>query len=401
MQDDGPRLTFLGKAFLVGFMLICAAGAWWLFNRGDSEVANQPSAPAGGESNSTTSSRSEAKTVVRIAYGTEKRRWLTYAVDKFAETRDGKSIGIDLIPLGSLEGARETVKGDKKIHVWSPASSAFKNVFLNEWELSHGGNPIAREERLALTPMVFVMWKDRFDEFEKKQGALNFETIRQAVNEPGGWDTIAGKPEWGFFKFGHTNPNQSNSGMLALTLMAHHYHDKTTPLELQDIVNAEFQTWLKGIEGNVTGLINSTGNMMRDMVLKGPASYDCIFVYENVAIDYLKNAEGRWGKLHVVYPDINMWNDNPYYVIDAPWTSSAEKKAAEKFLDFLMSEVIQKQSLTHGFRPGNPAIPVIGPDSPFTRFEEYGMTVQINSVAEPPKAEAITNLLTGWQRLRN
>ena len=401
MQDDGPRLTFLGKAFLVGFMLICGAGAWWLFNRGDGEVSRQPVAPSGGEGNATTPTRSEARTVVRIAYGTEKRRWLTHAVEKFSESREGKSVEIDLIPLGSLEGARETVRGEKKIHVWSPASSAFKNVFLNEWELSHGGNPIAREERLALTPMVFVMWKDRFDEFEKRHGSLNFETIRQAMNEPGGWDTIAGKPEWGFFKFGHTNPNQSNSGMLALTLMAHHYHDKTTPLELQDIVNAEFQTWLKGIEGNVTGLINSTGNMMRDMVLKGPASYDCIFVYENVAIDYLKNAEGRWGKLHVVYPDINIWNDNPYYVIDAPWTSSAERKAAEQFLDFLMSESIQKQSLTHGFRPGNPAIPVIGPDSPFTRFEEYGMTVQINSVAEPPKAEAITNLLTGWQRLRN
>ena len=46
-------------------------------------------------------------------------------------------------------------------------------------------------------------------------------------------------------------------------------------------------------------------------MLKGPSSYDAVFVYESVAIDYLKNAEGRWGALHIIYPAYNMWNDNP------------------------------------------------------------------------------------------
>src|SRR5262249_57845261 len=73
---------------------------------------------------------------------------------------------------------------------------------------------------------------------------------------------------------------------------------------------------------------NSTGNMMRDMVLKGPSSFDAVFVYESVAIDYLKNAEGRWGQLRAIYPKLNMWSDNPYYVLDTPWTTDAQKKAA-------------------------------------------------------------------------
>ena len=53
-----------------------------------------------------------------------------------------------------------------------------------------------------------------------------------------------------------------------------------------------------------------------------------------------------------------MWNDNPYYVLDAPWSSAEQREAAEAFLDFLLSEPVQQQSLEHGFRPGNPAVPV-------------------------------------------
>lgn len=403
-NDDSPGLTFLGKLVLLLIMAACATAAWWLIQgrqSGDpAATGNDPVATKSGESSPT--SGAGTRTVVRVAYGTEKKRWLQWAVNEFGKTKDGDKIQIDLLPMGSLEGARATIAGNEKIHVWTPASSAYRNVFVDEWQLKYGGgNPIAREENLALSPMVFVFWKERFEPFVAKYGQVDFDTIGKALHEPGGWGAIASKPEWGFFKFGHTNPNESNSGLLTLALMAHQFHDKTAPLELSDIVDPAFQQWLSRIEGSVSGLSNSTGNLMRDMVLKGPASFDSVFVYENVAIDYLKNAEGRWGSLQVVYPKINLWNDNPYYIINAEWTSSAERKAAETFLDYLMSEPVQAQSLVHGFRPGNPAIAVNGADSPFTLFATYGLQINLPIIAEPPKAEAINNLLTGWQRIRS
>jgi len=412
-QDDGPKLTLLGKLFILAFMGICGFGAWWLIMKdrdgggNDAVVGGGTEPPVSHNSPSSPDSpapspQSEDQTVVKIAYGTEKKRWLHWAVEEFEKTKDGGKIEIDLLPMGSLEGARATVAGDEEIHVWSPASGAYRNVFVDEWQLKYsGGNPIAREEALALSPMVFVIWKERHDAFIANYGEMNFDTISEALNDPGGWSSIAEKPEWGFFKFGHTNPNQSNSGMLALTLMAHHFHQKTQPLEMRDIVNPEFQQWLRKIEGAVSGLSNSTGNMMRDMVLKGPATYDCVLVYENVAIDYLKNAEGRWGQLHIVYPKLNMWNDNPYYIIDAEWTSKEQRKAAETFLDFLMSSDVQQQSLVHGFRPGDPAVSIKEPESPFTKYSQYGIRIDVPAVADPPTAEAINNLLTGWQRIRN
>ena len=156
----------------------------------------------------------------------------------------------------------------------------------------------------------------------KKYKVVSLDTINQALQEKTGWDAIAHQPDWGLFKFGHTHPNQSNSGLMTIVLAAYSYHHKTKDLTVRDVVNADFQQWLGTLERGTSGLTNSTGNMMKEMVLKGPSSYDAAMVYENVAIDFLKNAEGRWGQIRVVYPEYNAWNENPYYIINAPWSTA-------------------------------------------------------------------------------
>jgi ABC-type sulfate transport system substrate-binding protein len=176
------------------------------------------------------------------------------------------------------------------------------------------------------------------------------------------------------------------------------FSGKTKDIGLSDVVNPNFGIWMASLESGVSGLSNSTGNMMRDMVLRGPSSYDALFVYENVAIDYLKSAQGRWGDLRIIYPHVNLWNDNPFCILDAPWSTSEQKRAAGIFLDFLMSDPIQRAALDHGFRPGNLNVPVKTPDSPFVRYESSGLKIELGSVCESPKAEVINNLLGLWQR---
>jgi len=282
--------------------------------------------------------------------------------------------------------------------VWSPASAAYKDTFVQEWQVKYGGDPIAKEESLALSPMVFVMWEERYQAFVQKYKTVSFTTIGQALEEKGGWDSIAQKPEWGFFKFAHTHPNQSNSGLITLVLMAYDYHKKARGLILKDIVDVGFQNWMQQIERGISSFPNSTGNMMKEMILKGPSSFDVIFVYESVAIDYLKNAEGRWGALHIIYPQYNIWNENPYYIINAQWVTKDRRKAAEDFLNFLYSDAVQKESLNHGFRPGNPAVPIKFPGSPFVQFVNSGLRIDVGTTCDPPTAEVISNLLASWQR---
>ena len=95
-----------------------------------------------------------------IAYGTEKQRWLEWAVQEFAKTRDGKRIKINLIPMGSLEGAHALLNGDQRIQVLSPASSLYKDTFVQEWQVKYSTNPILKEEPIALTPMALgLVWR--------------------------------------------------------------------------------------------------------------------------------------------------------------------------------------------------------------------------------------------------
>jgi len=393
-----PRLTAAGKLVVFLFVIGCLYGAWRLFTKrpiapfgaGDPAAAASPAAK--GEEGG-------AEVEIGIAYGTEKERWLQWAAGEFAKTREGNRIKVNLIPMGSLEGAQAVLGGDTRIHAWSPASAVYKDIFLEDWQVRRGGGkPILREENLALSPMVFVMWAERHEAFVRKYGEVSFKTLAQALAEPGGWEAVAGKPEWGLFKLGHTHPNQSNSGLVTLVLMAYDYYGKSRELTLRDILDPGFQDWARKFERGVTGLSNSTGNMMREMVLKGPSAYDAVVVYESVAIDYLKNAEGRWGSLKVVYPARNLWNENPFYILDAPWSSPEQREAAGRFLDFLLTEPIQRQALAHGFRPGNPAVPVRFAGSPFMVFQPYGLSVDLGTMCDPPRAEVLNNLLQWWQR---
>ena len=359
-----------------------------------------PLSPQNRAEPSTPSPSSSDVVKIGVAYGTEKRNWFEWAVKEFASSEDGRKIRVKLIPTGSMEAAHRILSGDKEIHVWSPASGLYRETLLRDWEARNKGkpSPIAKEECLALTPMVFVMYKSRFDAFTIKCPELSFRTIGFALKARAGWGSIAERPEWGRFKFSHTHPNQSNSGLMTLLLLAYEFHNKTGGLTVADVMNPEFQEYLARLEHGVTGLSNSTGNLMREMVLRGPSTYDVLMVYEAVVIDSFESPEGRWGPLFAVYPKYNLWSDNPYYVLNTPWTTPVTQKAAETFLRFLMSVPAQTKAMTHGFRPGNPSVPMNGKDSPFVRYQKYGLKINIPSVCEAPSVEVIENLQQSWIR---
>jgi hypothetical protein len=341
---------------------------------------------------------SQTRIDIGVAYGTEKRTWLEWATHEFAATEAGRRIHVQLIPLGSLEAAHAILDGDRRIHVWSPASSLYRETFVRDWEAKYQSQPILEEEPLALTPMVLVMWKSRYEAIRAKVPHVSLRTIRHAMRAAEGWNTIAAKPAWGRFKFGHTHPNQSNSGLMTLIVLAYEFHGKSAGLTVSDIMSQEFQDFLTDFRTGLAGVSNSTGNMMKEMALKGPTKYDALFVYESVAIDYLGHAEGRWEPLRVMYPQCNLWNDNPYYILSTPWTTTAHQEAAGIFLKFLLSAPIQERALDHGFRPANPAVRLKGPNSPFEKLAAYGLSVDLPLVCEVPSREVVDNLQQSWLR---
>lgn len=393
-MTEEPQLTCLGKTFIFLFILACIGGAYLVFTHRTpwSSSGKNPSPP--GFASSSAGDGLE----VGIAYSTEKQRWLEFAVQQFGQTRDGKHTKVNLIPMGSLEGAHALVNGDQRIQVWAPASSLYRDIFIQQWQARYNRNPIFQEQSLVLSPMVFVIWDERYQPFLQKYKAVSFAALSEALQEKTGWDGIAQRPEWGLFKFGQADPRESNSGLLALVLAAYSYHHQTRGLEPKDVVDVGFQNWLQAFEHGVSGLSNRTGDLMNEMLVRGPSAYDGLFVYESLAIDSLSHPVGRWGQLRVVYPEYNAWNENPYYIIDAAWSSPEQRKAAQTFFDFLRSEALQKEALRDGFRPVHPNVPITFPDSPFVKYADYGFRTDVARNWEPPRPEVVNELLQSWRR---
>ncbi len=406
---SSPAASRMTRRVAAGLFLtgLAGAGGYWFLGRerngGRPGDAGRPRAE-----NDIVVPPPIAPVELNIAYGTEKRLWLEAALERYEQTPEGKLSKINLIGLGSVAGANAVIDGPGKtpIHVWSPASSAYRDAFERDWRQKHDRSPILKAEDLALTPMVFVLWKSRYQPFIAKYGKIDFQTLGQAMRELDGWGAIAGKPEWGHVKFGHTDPATSNSGLLALVLMAYDFAHKRRGLSKSDVTSHGFLEWLANFEREVTrqsgSLTASTGTLMEQMVTRGPSQYDGIFVYENLTIDFLEQARNRWGdegELAVVYPEPNIWNEHPYYVLDVPWSTPAHREAAESFLEFLTSEPIQRRALDHGFRPGNPAVGVNFPESPIVKRAAQGLKVAVPAVCEPPTAEVVSSLLDAFSRL--
>jgi hypothetical protein len=362
--------------------------------------ASKPAAPAAGL-------LTEPEAVeINVAYGTEKQQWLEAATAEFQKTGAGRRITVNLFGMGSMEGAQAVLEGPQPtpIHVWSPASSAYRDHFERDWRAKHQNkSPIKKSENLALTPMVFVMWESRREHFLKRYSKVSFQTIAAAITETGGWGSIAGRADWGRFKFGHTHPGRSNSGLLTLVLLAYEFSHKEHNLTRSDITHPEFNAWLESFERGVArpggSLNHSTGTLMRETVLRGPSHFDCLLIYENLAIAYLGAAKDRWGELHVDYPEPNIWNEHPYYILDVPWSNSRQQAAAAEFLKFLMSAPIQKHALEHGFRPGNPDVSVRFEESPLIRQANHGVRIDLPRMCEPPKDEVLQALLALSRRI--
>jgi len=332
-----------------------------------------------------------------IAYGTEKKEWLQWAVEEFAKTEDGKQININLIPMGSVEGAEAILKQDdaaKKIHVWSPASGVVLDLLVDKWP---EGDPIHSDAILALTPMVIVMWAERYQEFVNKYKEVNFKTIAAALSETTGWAGIADKPEWGMFNFAHTKPTHSNSGLLALVLMAYDYANLYRDIKPEHIMEQGFISWLKSLETTASTQETSTGNLMKKFIQRGPSELDAVIVYENLALSNLEAAKKRWGQVKVVYPTRSVWNDNPYYILNVPWSSADQRTAAQLFQQFLLSPAAQKKARDEFlFRPANIDLPILDDSSAFNPLQEV---IQLNvATITRPSAEVLNQLIQIWQR---
>lgn len=305
----------------------------------------------------------------------------------------------DQTPETLTDAEREALK--KFPVAWIPdsrylvelANAAYKerlgrDVFLTDGEY--------RARPIAISLFTWGLYNSRADVLEQKFGEINWEAIHDAAVAAGGWPELGGQPAWGFFKLVVPNPSRNVGGLAAMIAAAGEYYGRTN-ISVEDVVNPEFQKWLKELMGAVTDFSSSSAYTAEDFALFGYSVGDGGQLLES---DLLQNMQGiltRWeDPLALYYPEYLTWFDFPFTVWVGPETTALQKNAALEFQRYLLSDEQQKAALAYGLRPANPNIPVdASDDSLFIKWADQGVlpVVPRTTAMRSPDRETLLALL--------
>jgi Ca-activated chloride channel homolog len=344
------------------------------------------------------------RVTVSIIYGSEKKEWLEPLVAQFNaagnKTAEGKLIVVESTPMGSIESVRGIIEGTLQPTVWSPASSVYIPVANAEWRKTHSGDLVTGNPKdLVLSPVVIAMWRPMAQALGWPDKAIGWADIAELATSEEGWSAY-GHPEWGDFKFGHTHPAYSNSGIVSIIAEAYAGAGKQRGLTEADLDDPEVRRFMTDVEKSIIHYGTSTGFFGERMFERGPSYLSAAVLYENLVVaQEAKRLSGQSSQIPVVaiYPkEGTFWSNHPYVVVNAPWVTEEQREAAGIFETFLLDRPQQLLSLEYGFRPADPSIPLTAPLN-----AEHGIDIsQPKTVLEVPSAAVIDKIQTLWRETK-
>jgi Ca-activated chloride channel family protein len=177
-----------------------------------------------------------------FAYSSEKEQWVQVRTaafnEKSAKTPGGKVIEVDAIPMGSGDTIDEIVTGRRHSHLVSPASAAFIEMGNAQYKAKTGKDLLQKPTNLLMSPVVIAMWKPMAEALGYGTKPVGWHEVIEVSRSPKGWGAY-GHAEWGSFKFGHTHPGYSNSGLISVLAEAYAGANKTANLKLSDVTDPE------------------------------------------------------------------------------------------------------------------------------------------------------------------
>lgn len=387
------RLALLTLAALL-------AGCSLFGNNPQSQATKIPPGPA-----IQCSAHSSQPVTLTVYYGSEKQAWMEDVVAQFNSQNivacDGP-ITVKATPIGSGESMQAILDGTIQPDVWSPAGSVWLTLLNAQWQEKHGSELIATgatdTPSLVTSPVVIAMWKPEAEALGWPNKPIGWADIAALSTNPQGWAAY-GHPEFGDFKFGHTHPDYSNSGLDAVIAENYAAVGKVRGLTSADIAAAATKEFVANVESSVIHYGNSTGFFADKMFNNGPNYLSAAVMYESLVV------QANDGKTypHLAYPVVaiypkegTFYSDHPYAMLQASWVTPAKKAAAQAFRNFLLAAPQQQKALQYGFRPADQSISIAAPlDS------AHGVDPsQPKTLLQVPSADLVEKIKASWDEQR-
>jgi Ca-activated chloride channel family protein len=323
----------------------------------------------------------------------EKEQLLKAVVAKFnasGEQVGGKPVFVSMQAMNSGDAESAIARGRLQPDVWSPAGS-FWGRLLN----LRSDKPYVADDNPSIvrTPLVVAMWEPMAQVLGYPRKAVSFDDIVRLATDPSGW-AAAGKPEFGRFKYVHTNPDSSTSGAEAVTGSYYAFVGKKEGLTEADVAKAAPK--VKDLERSIVHYGDST-LFIEDQLCKGGLAYaSAVAMEETTVIDFNRRHCSNT-KLVSLYPkEGSFFSDSPYIVLNGPWVTAADKQAAAAFQRFVASEVTPELAGRYGFRPGDPDKQGTGLVGPANGADP----AQPRRELSLPEPSVLNRVLTTWRRDR-
>jgi Ca-activated chloride channel family protein len=322
-----------------------------------------------------------------FAYSPEKAELLAPLITRFNAERHssgGRTIVVDGKNIASGEAQTRIARGTLEPTIWSPASSFWGRLLNYETDrrLVADDNP-----SIVRTPLVIAMWEELADAYGYPQRKLGYEQLSELATE--GW-AAAGKPEFGAFKYVHTNPEFSTSGLSAVSASYYAAAGKREGLTDADVARA--RPSVRRLERSIVHYGDTTLFISQELRKRGLGYASAVAMEETTLIEFNRTA-GDGARLVAVYPEEGTFvSDNPLIVLQADWVSDEQRAAARTFETFLAEAITPEVAGRHGFRPADENAAPAGLVTP-----AYGVDpIQPRHVLRVPEAPVLAKLKDAW-----
>jgi Ca-activated chloride channel family protein len=287
---------------------------------------------------------------------------------------------------------------------WTPAASTWLSLLRSDLNGKTDPLPSEAPQSVTSTPLVLAMPEPMARAMGWPDSPIGWSDVLVLANDPQGWAS-RGHPEWGRFALGKTNPTVSTSGLAATigTLVA--ATGTSADLNMTKLQDPTVQSFLRDVDGDTT--LTYLANLQRADDSGSALNYlSAVAVEEKSVLDYnAGNPSGDPGTLGqhappkvplvAVYPkEGTLYSDNPYAVLNAPWSTPEKQAGAKDFLAYL-SLPEQQQVFTDGnfrtadHRPGSPITA-----SPYLTAD--GVKITLN----PPGPQILSAVRDLWSNVR-
>lgn len=333
---------------------------------------------------------------ITMAYSSEKKPWIDPLATRFNQEQHkdpstGRPIYVNAVVVDSGTAADALAQGTSQYTVWSPSNSLWISVVNYEADKTL----LDASPSLVNTPVVLAMWKPMAVALGWPNTPIGLSDIIALDNDPNGWGS-KGHPEWGQFKYAHTNPDVSSTGLSIVTAEFYAAVGKTKDLTEADVNDPKVKTYIQNIENSIVHYSPTTTVFANDIKKGGINFISAVALEEETVIDLNKNGNLK-DPLVAIYPkEGTFYHDNPFIIPNANWVTPEQRSAAGVWRDYLLTADSQRAALALGFRPANPDVAFADPLTAANGVD----TAQPKTVLEVPSPKVLVSVKDAWKSYR-